>query len=94
MASLARDPKIDPSVFCAAFFGAVICDRMLLAITLCLQAVSLNAQFNKFSHDRFSAQLGQLEICLGIPGVVSVSTNLERYPRVCFQDFSNVLELL
>jgi hypothetical protein len=93
MASFAGDPEIDPPVFCAAFFGAVICDMMLLAITLCLQAVSLNAQLNKFRHDRFSAQLGQLEICLGIPGAVSVSANLECHPWVFLQDFSNVLEL-
>ena len=93
MALLTGDPEVNPPVFGSAFFGAVVGDRMLLAVPLRLQPAGINAQLAKVRHDRFGPLLGQFEVRLGIPRIVGVSTELYRHLRVNLQDFSNVLAL-
>jgi len=66
---------------------------MFLTVSLRLQAVGINAQFDKVRHYRFGPLLGQFEVSLGVPRIVGVSTELYRHLRVNLQDFSNVLAL-
>ena len=52
MALFAGDPDVDPPVFGAAFFGAVVGNRMLLAIPFRLQAAGINTQLDEVHHYR------------------------------------------